>query len=66
VSEFTGSHAAAERVADPSGPAQHRTTELPGVCGEVNYLTGPRLTQCLKCASFEAFCSLDSRGSRIP
>ena len=41
MSEFTGSHAAAEGVADSSGPTQHRTTQLLGVCREVNYLTGP-------------------------
>jgi len=41
VSEFTGSHAAAERAADSSGSTQHRTPELLGMCGEVNYLTGP-------------------------
>ena len=41
LSKFMGSHAAAERVADPSGPTWHRTTELLRVCRAVNYLTGP-------------------------
>ncbi len=36
-----GSQGAAEKIADPSGPAQHRASELLGVCREVNYLTGP-------------------------
>jgi len=32
---------AAEEAVDQSGPAQHRTTELLGVCSEVIYSTGP-------------------------
>ena len=37
VSGFTGSHAAEERAAVPSGSTQHRAPELLGMCGEVNY-----------------------------
>ena len=56
--EFERGDGAAKRAVDQGGLAQHRTTELPGVCREVTFSTGPNIGQELYHKNSD-FCGSD-------